>query len=221
MTKKSLAEWYDEKYGKKPSAPAEPAPVAAPEPVVNAEPEAAAAESSCCGSAAAEAEPVSSCCGAAEEPAVEAESGCCGGTAEAEPVAETESSCCGGTADATPSLFEQLGGEGAVNAAVDIFYRKVLNDDRINRFFEGVDMDTQAAKQKAFLTFAFGGPNNYTGLDMRRGHARLVEQGLDDSHFDAVVEDLAATLTELGVPDDLIGQVAAIAESVRNDVLGK
>jgi len=122
---------------------------------------------------------------------------------------------------APASLFEQLGGEAAVNAAVDIFYRKVLNDARINRFFDGVDMATQAAKQKAFLTMAFGGPHHYTGLDMRRGHAHLVEQGLDDSHFDAVVEDLAATLTELGVPDELIGQVAAIAETTRNDVLGR
>ena len=120
-----------------------------------------------------------------------------------------------------PSLFEQLGGEAAVDAAVDIFYRKVLNDGRINRFFEGVDMDKQAAKQKAFLTMAFGGPHNYTGLDMRKGHARLVEQGLDDSHFDAVVEDLAGTLQELGVADALIGQVAAIAESTRDDVLGR
>jgi hemoglobin len=119
------------------------------------------------------------------------------------------------------SLFDRLGGEAAVNAAVDIFYRKVLADDRISAFFEGVDMDKQAAKQKAFLTMAFGGPNNYTGEDMRKGHAHLVERGLNDSHFDAVVENLGATLKELGVSDDLIGEVAAIAETTRNDVLGK
>lgn len=119
------------------------------------------------------------------------------------------------------TLFEQLGGEGAVNAAVDIFYRKVLADYRINRFFDGVDMDTQAAKQKAFLTMAFGGPNNYSGQDMRNGHAKLVKLGLSDEHFDAVIEHLAATLTELGVSADLIGQVAAIAETTRADVLGR
>ena len=119
------------------------------------------------------------------------------------------------------SLYEKIGGEGAVNAAVDIFYRKVLKDDRIKRFFEGVDMEKQAAKQKAFLTMAFGGPHNYTGLDMRKAHAHLVKMGLNDSHFDAVVEDLGATLKELKVPDNLIAQVAAIAESTRNDVLGK
>ena len=117
------------------------------------------------------------------------------------------------------SLYEQLGGETAVNAAVDIFYRKVLKDDRIKQFFEGVDMTKQAAKQKAFLTMAFGGPHNYTGEDMRKGHAHLVAKGLNNSHFDAVMENLAATLTELKVPANLIAQAAAVAESTRKDVL--
>ncbi len=119
------------------------------------------------------------------------------------------------------SVYDRIGGEAAVNAAVDLFYRKVLADDRINGFFADTDMDKQAAKQKAFLTMALGGPNNYTGEDMRKGHAHLVERGLNDSHFDAVMENLGATLKELGVPDDLIGEAAAIAESTRNDVLGK
>jgi len=119
------------------------------------------------------------------------------------------------------SLFERIGGDAAVNAAVDIFYRKVLSDDRINSFFEGIDMDKQAAKQKAFLTLAFGGPSNYSGKDMRDGHAHLVARGLNDSHFDAVMEHLGGTLQELNVPADLIAEAAAIAESTRNDVLGK
>ena len=124
--------------------------------------------------------------------------------------------------ETSTSLYEQLGGEAAVNAAVDIFYRKVLSDYRINRFFDKSDMEKQAAKQKAFLTMAFGGPNNYTGTDMRQAHDRLVKKlGLDDSHFDAVMEHLAATLQELNVPQNLIAQVAAIAESTRNDVLGR
>lgn len=119
------------------------------------------------------------------------------------------------------SLYERLGGEAAVDAAVDIFYRKVLSDDRISRFFDSVDMDAQAAKQKAFLTMVFGGPNNYTGKDMREGHKHLVEQGLDDSHVDAVIEDLGATLKELGVADADIQEVAGIANSVRDDVLNR
>ncbi|MEY3287798.1 MAG: hypothetical protein RLZZ419_40 [Pseudomonadota bacterium] len=126
-------------------------------------------------------------------------------------------------AEATLSkpLYERIGGEPAVNAAVDIFYRKVLSDHRINRFFDNVDMEKQAAKQKAFLTMAFGGPHSYTGEDMRKGHAHLLKMGLDDSHFDAVVENLGATLEELNVPQELIAEVVAICETTRNDVLGR
>lgn len=119
------------------------------------------------------------------------------------------------------TLYEQLGGEAAVNAAVDIFYRKVLADDRINSFFEDVDMEKQAAKQKGFLTMAFGGPHSYTGKSMRDGHAHLLEKGLNDSHVDAVKENLAATLQDLGVAQELIDQVMDIAESTRDDVLSR
>ncbi|MCG3198151.1 MAG: Group 1 truncated hemoglobin GlbN [bacterium] len=118
-------------------------------------------------------------------------------------------------------LFERIGGKEAVNAAVDIFYQKVLSDDRISRFFDSVDMDLQRRKQKAFLTYAFGGPNNYAGKDLRSGHAHLVAQGMNDTHFDAVVEDLEATLVELSVPSDLVGEVKKVAESVRDEVLGR
>ena len=116
------------------------------------------------------------------------------------------------------SIYERIGGEPAVDAAVDVFYRRVLTDDRISHFFESVDMDRQRAKQKAFLTFAFGGPSHYTGQALRTAHAKMA---LTDAHFDAVMENLGAALTELGVKADLIAEAAAVAESVRGDVLGR
>lgn len=116
------------------------------------------------------------------------------------------------------SVYERIGGEPAVDAAVDIFYRKVLADDRISHFFDTVDMERQAAKQKAFLTMAFGGPNSYTGKDMREGHKHM---NLNEGHFDAVVENLASTLQELGVSAEDIAEVAAIANSVKDDVLNR
>ncbi len=119
------------------------------------------------------------------------------------------------------SLYERLGGQDAVNTAVDIFYRKVLADDRVNYFFEGVDMEKQIVKQKGFLTMVFGGPNNYTGKDMREGHKHLVEKGLNDSHVDAIIELLGSTLKELGAADADIKEVADIANSVRDDVLNR
>jgi hemoglobin len=119
------------------------------------------------------------------------------------------------------SLFEQIGGQDAVNVAVDIFYRKMLTDDRVNYFFDDVDMEQQILKQKGFLTMVFGGPNHYTGKSMREGHQHLLQRGLNDLHVDVVIEHLGATLQELGVSEDSISQVAAIANSVRDDVLGR
>jgi hemoglobin len=119
------------------------------------------------------------------------------------------------------TLFERITSRATVDDLVESFYRKVLTDSRISHFFDDADMDRQMVKQKAFLTMAFGGPNEYTGKDMRTGHAHLLERGLNDSHVDAVIELLANTLRENEVADSDISQVAAIAESVRKDVLGR
>lgn len=113
-------------------------------------------------------------------------------------------------------LFDKIGGQAAVDAAVDIFYRKVLSDPTISKFFDAVDMDAQAAKQKAFLTVAFGGPNNYSGKDMRAAHKSM---DLTEAHFSAVAGHLNGTLEELSVPQDLINEVMAIAASTHDDVL--
>jgi hemoglobin len=119
------------------------------------------------------------------------------------------------------SLYKRLGGAPAIKAAVDVFYGKVLADERIARFFDGVDMERQRGKQRGFLTMVTGGPNGYSGKSMREGHAHLVAQGLNDSHVDAVIENLAATLRELGVSEADIADVGALANSVRDDVLNR
>jgi hemoglobin len=119
------------------------------------------------------------------------------------------------------TLYERIGGEKAVNAAVELFYRNLLSDGRVARFFDGVDMNDQIAKQKSFLTMAFGGPNNYTGLDMRNAHKRLLEKGLNDSHVDAVLENLDRTLRQLGVGEKEVKEVCDLANSVRDDVLSR
>tara|TARA_B110000858_G_C17809687_1_gene480420 strand:+ start:8559 stop:8729 length:171 start_codon:yes stop_codon:yes gene_type:complete len=55
---------------------------------------------------------------------------------------------------------------------------------------------------------------------MRAAHAPLVANGLNESHFNAVAEDLTQALQELNVPENLIDQVIATAASTKNDVLG-
>lgn len=120
-----------------------------------------------------------------------------------------------------PSLYERLGGEAAVEAAVGKFYDKVMGDAKLAPYFDGLDMNGLIKKQIGFMTMAFGGPNDYTGRDLRTSHARLLKRGLGDAEFDAVAGHLKATLEELGVGAALVTEVLTLVGSTRNDVLSR
>jgi hemoglobin len=117
------------------------------------------------------------------------------------------------------SLYDKMGGEGAVEAAVDIFYSKVISDPALAPFFDGMNLDRQKGMQRSFLTVAFGGPNKYSGRGMRAAHSRPVADGLKESHFNKVAAHLQQTLTELKVPHNLVQEVMAIAGSTKADIL--
>lgn len=120
------------------------------------------------------------------------------------------------------SLYDKLGGESAIDELVAILYRKIIEDEQLNSFFEGICVHYQQYKQKVFLTMVLGGPTQYTGKDLRKAHERLViEKGLGDLHFDRVVDHLQAALEEIDVSADDIDEVIAITEGTRNDVLSR
>lgn len=119
------------------------------------------------------------------------------------------------------TLYERIGGEAAIMAAVDLFYKKVLADDVTRPFFADLDVDTQIKKQIAFMAWAFGGPDEYKGRELRGAHAKLVARGLSETHFTAVVGHLESTLRELGVAPELIREALKIVGSVKADVLGQ
>ncbi len=117
------------------------------------------------------------------------------------------------------TLYERLGGEAAVEAAVVRFYEKVMADSSLAPFFDGLDIDKQIQKQIAFMTMAFGGPNGYSGRDLRTAHAGLVKRGLADAHFDAVAAHLGSTLDELGVAPAMRDEAITLVAGTRSDVL--
>ena len=120
------------------------------------------------------------------------------------------------------SIYERLGGESAVMAAVGIFYEKVTADPLLAPFFNRLDMKAQSRKQVAFMTWAFGGPNEYRGRDLTEAHAPLVRNlGLSDVHFDAVAMHLKATLDELGVPVEISADAIGTVAGLRRAVLGR
>ncbi len=97
-----------------------------------------------------------------------------------------------------------------------------MSDPSLAHFFDRTSMDRQREKQKAFMTYVFGGQTVYSGKSLRVSHKRLVEEyGLNDSHFDSVIAHLRSTLRELKVNPDAIKEVIALVETTRNDVLNR
>ena len=69
---------------------------------------------------------------------------------------------------------------------------------------------------------AFGGPDQYTDLDMRTAHKPLIEKyGLSDVHFNRIMEIFKETLTELNISANELQRMMEILESMRDAVLNR
>jgi hemoglobin len=114
------------------------------------------------------------------------------------------------------TIYEEIGGATAIQAAVDGFYEKVWSDPDLVSYFKGVDPDKLKRHQRAFMTTALGGPRPYTGRKMNVAHAGLA---VTDEAFDRVVEHLVETLSELGVAAEIIEQIGAALAPLRADIV--
>lgn len=116
------------------------------------------------------------------------------------------------------SLYEKLGGQQAIKQVVDDFYKDVLADDTVNHFFAHTDMEKQRRHQTAFISYALGGPAQYTGRSMEKAHAGL---NLQPEHFDAIVKHLSDALAEHRVSSEEIDTVIERVETLKEAVLYK
>ncbi|TQV72084.1 group 1 truncated hemoglobin [Aliikangiella marina] len=117
------------------------------------------------------------------------------------------------------NLFTRIGGEAAVEAAVNIFYEKFLDNPEINSFFDSTSVVDQIEKMRVFLRLIMQENTQYDRDLVRKAHAPLLERGLNDHHFDIFIELMEESLQELEIPKEIIGEFMLIAETYRDDVL--
>jgi hemoglobin len=116
------------------------------------------------------------------------------------------------------SIYEQLGGMDVIGMVVDEFYGRVLADDTLSPLFAGKDMPELKRHQTRFISYALGGPNQYTGRSMRRAHEGLA---ITPAQFAAVAGHLKASLEAFAVPADTIDQIIAHVAQLQDDVVGQ
>jgi hemoglobin len=113
------------------------------------------------------------------------------------------------------SLYERLGGLDAITAVVDSFVARCAGDDRINTKFERTDIPRLEKMLVDQVCEATGGPCTYTGRGMRETHDGME---VTAGEFDALVEDLVATLDEFDVPtaekEELLGLLGPMRDEI-------
>ncbi|GED12248.1 globin [Aneurinibacillus migulanus] len=116
------------------------------------------------------------------------------------------------------SLYERLGGQEGIAKVVDVFYDRILADDTVNHFFKNTDMEKQRRHQALFISFATGGPNQYTGKSMTKAH-----EGMNIKHEDfmTIVNHLVAALKEFNVTDEDIQAIAEKLLPMEKDIIEK
>jgi hemoglobin len=121
------------------------------------------------------------------------------------------------------TLYQNLGGTKAITAVVDDFVGRVAADNRINSFFKATAADPKRlAKFKKNLVDqiceAAGGPCKYKGKDMKTAHAGM---GITGPDFDALVEDLVASLDKFMVKEPDKQTLLGVLGPMKKDIVEK
>lgn len=116
----------------------------------------------------------------------------------------------------TETLYDTLGGEAGIEAVVDEFYDRVLADEELEPYFEGVDTDALHDHQAKFIGHVAGGPVEYDGRTMAAAHAHLDITGED---FDRVAGHLKTSFQAFDVSADGREELLDAVASLRSDVV--
>jgi len=116
------------------------------------------------------------------------------------------------------TLLERMGGASAVIDTLDALYERLLQDELLVPFLEGIDVQVLRDKQYDFLGRMLDA-SEYDSARLRQAHQGLVDQGLSDAHIDAWLDHMRVALAGAEVPEDCIDEVIAAFEATRDDVL--
>jgi len=120
------------------------------------------------------------------------------------------------------SLYERLGGTYAIATVVDDFIERLLVNDTLNAnpaIKEARDRVPRAGlkfRVTALVCQVTGGPEKYAGRSMKEAHVHL---HITEKEWQAMVADFKKTLDHFKVPAKEQGELIAIVESTKGDIV--
>jgi len=111
----------------------------------------------------------------------------------------------------------------AIQAVTGKLWDRIVADERINTWFARAAADPERAREYKskladLICQGTGGPCKYAGADMATVHQG---RGLTEAAFNAMVEDIAATLDELKVPEKEKGQLLGLLAPMKAAIVEK
>ncbi|MGI8422662.1 MAG: group I truncated hemoglobin [Chloroflexota bacterium] len=141
----------------------------------------------------------------------------CGDDDDDDEITPIITTAAGTTASAgSAALYTRLGGAPAIKAVVEDFVTNVGADARINGFFAKTDLTNLKRLLVEHISAGTGGPEKYTGRDMKTSHAGLKIKVAD---FNALVEDLVKSLDKFKVPEKEKNELLAILGPMQKDIV--
>ena len=113
-------------------------------------------------------------------------------------------------------LYAQFGGQAGVEALVEEFLVRLLEDERINAQFAETDLVNLNDRLVEQFCVELGGPCTYTGRDMAQSHAGL---GITEADFNALVEDLVDAMEARGIPRAAQNRLLARLAPMHGDIV--
>jgi hemoglobin len=115
------------------------------------------------------------------------------------------------------TLYERLGGHDAIVAVVDDAIAKVAADPRINQRFDPKALPSLKKNLVDLICLRSGGPCRYSGKVMSDAHEGMF---IRDDEFDAMIEDITASLHKFKVPAREQAEALAALNQMRNSIVG-
>ena len=118
----------------------------------------------------------------------------------------------------TKTLFENIGGDATLEAAIEDFYCHVVVDPILSPFFEGINMGRLKNHQRRFFEMAFTRIPAIIDVSkvLIEKHAHLFDDSLNEKHFDKVFRHFVDTLEHLGIPAEMIANAKDIVGPLRS-----
>lgn len=115
------------------------------------------------------------------------------------------------------SLYDRLGGAPGITSIVDDAIEAHLNNPVVGTRFQNVS-DIEHAKKMAceFFSAGSGGPENYTGKDMRTAHRGM---NISEQEYLAVMDDIMGALDKHKIDESTQKDVLAILYSLKGEII--